>query len=376
MINSLGIKKSPKETKVVVAMSGGVDSSVVAGLMKEEGFDVTGITLKLYDDSKASKEGRQCCAGQDILDAKRVSEHLNINHKILFYQKKFKEEVIDSFIDSYVAGETPIPCVQCNQTVKFRDLFKYAKELNADALVTGHYVTRLQNNGKASMYRAKDSNRDQSYFLFSTTQEQLDYLRFPLGYIEKDETRNIANKLSLNVADKPDSQDICFVPNGDYSSVIKKFRPESFKPGDILDLSKNKIGKHDGIINYTIGQRKGIKISSTEPLYVINIDADKNTIIVGPKESLIIQNIKLRDLNLLGSKKEFDEDIFIKVRSTGKLLKAKINFKDSAANVQIIDGETGISPGQACVFYSKDDNGDKLLGGGWIYKTTNKNLSP
>jgi len=376
MINSLGIKKSPKETKVVVAMSGGVDSSVVAGLMKEEGYDVTGITLKLYDDSKASKEGRQCCAGQDILDAKRVSEHLNINHKILFYQKKFKEEVIDSFIDSYVAGETPIPCVQCNQTVKFRDLFKYAKELNADALVTGHYVTRLQNNGKASMYRAKDSNRDQSYFLFSTTQEQLDYLRFPLGYIKKDETRNIANKLSLNVADKPDSQDICFVPNGDYSSVIKKFRPESFKPGDILDLSKNKIGKHDGIINYTIGQRKGIKISSTEPLYVINIDADKNTIIVGPKESLIIQNIKLRDLNLLGLEKEFDEDIFIKVRSTGKLLKAKINFKGSAANVQIIDGETGISPGQACVFYSKDDNGDKLLGGGWIYKTTNKNLSP
>ena len=376
MINSLGIKKSPKETKVVVAMSGGVDSSVVAGLMKEEGFDVTGITLKLYDDSKASKEGRQCCAGQDILDAKRVSEHLNINHKILFYQKKFKEEVIDSFIDSYVAGETPIPCVQCNQTVKFRDLFKYAKELNADALVTGHYVTRLQNNGKASMYRAKDSNRDQSYFLFSTTQEQLDYLRFPLGYIEKDETRNIANKLSLNVADKPDSQDICFVPNGDYSSVIKKFRPESFKPGDILDLSKNKIGKHDGIINYTIGQRKGIKIPSTEPLYVINIDADKNTIIVGPKESLIIQNIKLRDLNLLGSEKEFNEDIFIKVRSTGRLLKAKINFKGGAANVQIIDGETGISPGQACVFYSKDDNGDKLLGGGWIYKTTNKNLSP
>ncbi len=376
MINSLGIKKAPKETKVVVAMSGGVDSSVVAGLMKEEGFDVTGITLKLYNDSKTSKTGRQCCAGQDILDAKRVSEQLNINHKILFYQKKFKEEVIDSFIDSYVAGETPIPCVQCNQTVKFRDLFKYAKELNADALVTGHYVTRLQNNDKANMYRAKDINRDQSYFLFSTTQEQLDYLRFPLGEIEKDETRNIANKLNLNVADKPDSQDICFVPNGDYSSVIKKFRPESFKPGDILDLSKNKIGKHDGIINYTIGQRKGIKISSTEPLYVINIDADKNTIIVGPKESLIVQSIKLRNLNLLGSEKEFNEDIFIKVRSTGRLLKAKINFKGGAANVQIIDGETGISPGQACVFYSKDDNGDKLLGGGWIYKTTNKNLSP
>jgi tRNA-uridine 2-sulfurtransferase len=375
MINSLGIKKSPKETKVVVAMSGGVDSSVVAGLMKEEGYDVTGITLKLYDDSKTSKEGRQCCAGQDILDAKRVSEHLNINHKILFYQKKFKEEVIDSFIDSYVAGETPIPCVQCNQTVKFRDLFKYAKDLNADALVTGHYVTRIQNNGTASMYRAKDANRDQSYFLFSTTQEQLDYLRFPLGEIEKEETRIIANKLSLNVADKPDSQDICFVPNGDYSSVIKKFRPESFKAGDILDLSGKKIGEHEGIINYTIGQRKGIKISNIDPLYVVNIDSEKNTIIVGPKNSLIIQNLQLRDLNLLGSQKEFDKVIFIKVRSTGRLLKAKIKIKDKLANVEIIDGEAGISPGQACVFYSKDEYGDKLLGGGWIYKSANKNLS-
>lgn len=375
MINSLGIKKSPKETKVVVAMSGGVDSSVVAGLMKEEGYDVTGITLKLYDDSKVSKESRQCCAGQDILDAKRVSEHLNINHKILFYQKKFKEEVIDSFIDSYVAGETPIPCVQCNQTVKFRDLFKYAKELNADALVTGHYVSRLQNNGRASMYRAKDANRDQSYFLFSTTQEQLDYLRFPLGEIEKQETRNIANKLSLNVADKPDSQDICFVPNGDYSSVIKKYRPESFKVGDILDLSGKKLGEHEGIINYTIGQRKGIKISNTDPLYVVNIDADKNTIIVGPKESLIIKNLQLRDLNLLGFEKEFNQIIFIKVRSTGKLLKAKIKIKDKIANVEIIDGEAGISPGQACVFYFKDDYGDKLLGGGWIFKTINRDLS-
>ena len=375
MINSLGIKKTPKDTKVVVAMSGGVDSSVVAALMKEEGYDVTGITLKLYDDAKPSKEGRQCCAGQDILDAKRVSEKLNIKHEILFYQKKFKSEVIDSFIDSYVAGETPIPCVQCNQTVKFRDLFKYAKDLNADALVTGHYVSRIQNNGHANMYRAKDQNRDQSYFLFSTSQEQLDYLRFPLGEIDKSETRSIAQKLKLNVADKPDSQDICFVPNGDYSSVIKKFRPESFKPGKILDVSGNQIGEHEGIINYTIGQRKGIKISNDKPLYVVNINADHNTIIVGAKEFLEIKEIKLRDLNLLGNEKDFENLINIKVRSTGKLLKAKIVISDRNAKVEILDSETGISPGQACVFYSKDDFGDKVLGGGWIHKTYNRNLS-
>ena len=374
-MNSLGINKPKKETKVVVAMSGGVDSSVVAALMKQEGYDVTGITLKLYDDTKQSKEGRQCCAGQDILDAKRVSENININHKILFYQKKFKTEVIDSFIDSYAAGETPIPCVQCNQTVKFRDLFKYAKELKADALITGHYVSRVQVNGHANMYRAKDQNRDQSYFLFSTTQEQLDYLRFPLGEIDKSETRLIAEKLNLNVADKPDSQDICFVPNGDYASVIKKFRPESFKPGKILNIDGKHIGEHDGIINYTIGQRKGIKISNNNPLYVVNIDADANTIIVGNKECLQVEEIKLKDLNILGSKKEFNEVINIKVRSTGRLLKARIKIVETSADVKILDQETGISPGQACVFYSKDDLGDKVLGGGWIDKTYNKNLS-
>ena len=374
-MNSLGNNKPKNETRVVVAMSGGVDSSVVAALRKQEGFDGTGITLKLYDDTKQSKEGRQCCAGQDILDAKRVSENININHKILFYQKKFKTEVIDSFIDSYAAGETPIPCVQCNQTVKFRDLFKYAKELKADALVTGHYVSRIKVNSHANMYRAKDQNRDQSYFLFSTTQEQLDYLRFPLGEIDKSETRLIAEKLKLNVATKPDSQDICFVPNGDYASVIKKFRPESFKSGKILDIDGREIGNHEGIINYTIGQRKGIKIASNNPLYVVNIDADKNTIIVGNKECLEVKQIKLRDLNILGSKKEFNEIINIKVRSTGRLLKAKIKFLGNSADVEILDKETGISPGQACVFYSKDDLGDKLLGGGWIHKTYNKNLS-
>ncbi len=374
-MNSLGINKSKKETKVVVAMSGGVDSSVVAALMKEEGYNVTGITLKLYDDTKQSKEGRQCCAGQDIMDAKRVSEKININHEILYYQKKFKSEVIDSFIDSYAAGETPIPCVQCNQTVKFRDLFKYAKDLKADALVTGHYVSRIQNNNCANMYRAKDLNRDQSYFLFSTTQEQLDYLRFPLGEIEKYETRSLAKKLNLNVADKPDSQDICFVPNGDYSSVIKKFRPDSFKKGKIINLFGEQIGEHNGIINYTIGQRKGIKISSEKPLYVINIDADKNTLIVGNKENLEIKKLLLRNLNILGQKKDFEKTINIKVRSTGKLLKSKIKFKNGKAEVEILEKETGISPGQACVFYFKDDVGDKVLGGGWIDKTFNNNLS-
>ena len=375
MINSLGINKPKKDTKVVVAMSGGVDSSVVAGLMKEEGYNVVGITLKLYDDSSNQKKGRQCCAGRDIMDAKRVSEKLNIKHEILFYQKNFKSEVIDSFIDSYVAGETPIPCVQCNQTVKFRDLFKYAKELKADALITGHYVSRIDSNGKANMYRAKDSNRDQSYFLFSTSQEQLNYLRFPLGEIEKNETRKIASQLNLNVADKPDSQDICFVPNGDYSSVIKKFRPESFKPGDILDLSGKKLGEHEGIINYTIGQRRGIKIANSEPLYVVNINARNNTIIVGLKDSLIISNIELRDLNILGSAEDFKDFILIKVRSTGRLLKAKINFTGNQGIVEILEKESGIAPGQACVFYSKDSVGDKVLGGGWIHKTENKNLS-
>ena len=375
MINSLGLNKQPKDTKVVVAMSGGVDSSVVAGLMKSQGYNVIGVTLKLYDDSKQLKESKQCCAGQDILDAKRVSEQLNIDHKILYYQQKFKSDVIDSFIDSYVSGETPIPCVQCNQTVKFRDLFKYAKDLNADTLITGHYVTRVKKNGMATMYRAKDHTRDQSYFLFNTTQDQLDYLRFPLGEIEKKETREIASKLNLNVANKPDSQDICFVPNGDYSSVIKKFRPESFKKGDVLDVKGKIIGQHEGIVNFTVGQRRGIKISGKEPIYVVNINSDNNTITVGPKNSLFINKIELRDVNFLSTKEELKKTVNIKVRSTGKLLNANVKIINNKTVVEILGEETGISPGQACVIYSKDEFGDKVLGGGWIHKTYNKNLS-
>ena len=374
MNNSLGIKKSPKDTKIVVAMSGGVDSSVVAGLMKKEGYNVTGITLKLYDDIKPTTKGRQCCAGRDIIDAKRVSETLDIEHKILYYQKKFKSEVIDSFIDSYVAGETPIPCVQCNQTVKFRDLFKFAKDLKADALVTGHYVLRHEHNGSGAMYRAEDKDRDQSYFLFSTTQEQLDYLRFPLGSINKSETRKIANKLKLNVAGKPDSQDICFVPNGDYAAVIEKYRPQSFEKGDIYNLNGEKLGSHDGIIHYTIGQRRGIKISNKEPFYVIDINAKNNSIIVGPQQCLNVKKLYLRNINFLSDTKIFKKNIFIKVRSTGKLLKAKVDLKNDSAIVEILEDEKGISPGQACVFYSKDNLGERVLGGGWIEKTVKKNI--
>jgi len=365
--NSIGLKKKPSETTVVVAMSGGVDSSTVAGMMKKQGFKVIGVTLKLYDDGKAVAASKQCCSGQDIMDAKRVANKLNIEHKILYYQNKFKQGVINNFVDSYLKGETPIPCIQCNQTVKFKDLFEVSKELKADAMITGHYVKSITYGNETSMYRAIDENRDQSYFLFSTTKTQLNYLRFPLGGMLKDETRKIAKELDLNVADKPDSQDICFVPNGDYASVIEKFKPESLQKGNIKDLNGKIIGVHDGIINFTIGQRKGIKVSDKDPLYVLKINSEKNEIIVGPRKKLGKKKIILDNINLLVDKKEFDKEILVKVRSTGKLLNAKINFKtQDMIEVNLKVSEDGISPGQACVFYKKDEIGCKVLGGGWI----------
>ncbi len=366
-INSIGLNKKPSDTTVVVAMSGGVDSSTVAGIMKRDGYKVIGITLKLYDDGKEVAESKQCCSGQDIMDAKRVAHKLGIEHKILYYQDKFKQGVIDNFVESYMKGETPIPCVQCNQTVKFKDLFEVSKELKADALVTGHYVKSVTENNTTNMYRAIDENRDQSYFLFNTTREQLNYLRFPLGGMLKDKTREIAKKLDLNVADKPDSQDICFVPNGDYSSVIKKFRPDSFKRGNIKNLNGEVIGVHDGIINFTIGQRKGIKVSDKVPLYVIKINSNKNEILVGPKEKLGKKEILLKNVNLLTENKNFNKKVYVKVRSTGDLLDANIELKENnTAKVNLKLPEEGISPGQACVFYSMDKFGYKVLGGGWI----------
>ena len=366
--NSIGIAKAPENTLIVVAMSGGVDSSTVAALMKNEGYKVIGITLKLYNDSKETAKSKQCCAGQDIMDAKRVADKLKIEHRILYYQNKFKEGVIDNFVDSYLNGETPVPCIQCNKTVKFTDLFNEAKKLNADALVTGHYVRSVSENYETNMYKAIDENRDQSYFLFNTTREQLNFLRFPLGKLKKSETRKIAERLNLNVADKPDSQDIFFVPNGDYASVIEKIKPNSLKKGNIKNLNGKVIGVHNGIIHYTIGQRKGIGIAHEEPLYVIKINSEKNEIFVGSKKFLIQREIKLKNLNLLVNKNEFNNDIFVKVRSTGKLINANIKIEKDKAKVNLLEDEYGISPGQACVFYSKNQEGYKVLGGGWIYK--------
>ena len=369
-LNSLGFKKPEAETRVVVAMSGGVDSSVVAAMLKSEGYDVIGVTLQLYDHGAALSKKGACCAGIDIHDARRIAEKLNFPHYVLNYENVFKEKVIDEFAESYLAGATPVPCIRCNERIKFKDLLETAKDLNADCMATGHYIRRTQGINKAELHCAVDNSRDQSYFLFSTTNEQLEFLRFPLGGLgSKKETRMLAKKFDLNVSDKPDSQDICFVPNGNYASVIEKLRPEAMDPGEIVDHKGNFVGTHQGVINYTVGQRRGLGIGGLEkPLYVIKLDVEGKKVIVGPKALLKTTHVPIEQINWLGdrslqSKKEWY--LSVKVRSTRPPREAILRpINDYSASVELVTPEEGVSPGQACVFYER--SGTRVLGGGWI----------
>lgn len=365
-MNSLGFNKLEKETRVVVAMSGGVDSSVVACLLKEQGYDVIGITLQLYDLGDALKKKNACCAGVDIYDAKNIANKFGFPHYVLNYQNLFQESVIDDFADSYLQGETPIPCIKCNQSVKFRDLLKVAKDLNADALATGHYVHReVGDTGESQLHKAVDAGKDQSYFLFATTKDQLDFIRFPLGLNTKEETRKEAERLGLEIADKPDSQDICFVPNGNYAEVIKRHRPTAFKKGQLLHIKTNEVlGEHDGIINFTLGQRKGLGISYPQPLYVVKIAPKENVVFVGEEEYLQNRKFKIRDLNWLADDVDRSKEIRAKVRlrSSHQEENAVIKIDGNDAIVTMNSMTRAITPGQACVIYQES----RVLGGGWI----------
>ena len=365
-----GLSREMRATqRVVVAMSGGVDSSVAAALVKSAGYDTIGITLQLYDHGEAVKRKGACCAGQDIHDARNVAASLNIPHYVLDYESLFRESVIDNFADTYLSGHTPIPCVRCNETVKFRDLLTTAKDLGAEALVTGHYIETSFNDGQWQMRRPVDEKRDQSYFLFSTTPEQLSFLRFPLAYLTKNEIREFAAKLALPVADKPDSQDICFVPNGDYATVIERLRPDCSLPGEIVDMDGNILGQHQGVLHYTVGQRRGLGVAIGEPLYVVRIDADKRQVIVGPKDALARRTIMLDEVNWLGGEMLSDPiDVKVKIRSTGSPVRANLTLlQGQRAEVSLDIPEEGVSPGQACVFYGADEGpAARVLGGGWI----------
>ena len=371
-LNSLGLAKAPADTRVVVAMSGGVDSSVVAAMLAEEGYDVVGVTLQLYDHGAALAKKGACCAGIDIHDARRVAEDMGFPHYVLDYENIFKDAVIDEFADSYLAGATPVPCIRCNERVKFKDLLETAKDLDADCMATGHYIQRMTGANGPELHSAADANRDQSYFLFSTTPEQLDFLRFPLGHLpSKEATRELAAKYGLQVADKPDSQDICFVPNGNYASVIEKLRPGAAEPGEIVHADGRVLGTHEGVIHYTIGQRRGLGIGGlSDPLYVVKLDVDNRHVVVGPKDMLATRTIPVREINWLGdtpfdSQKEWH--VAVKVRSTRPPREAVIRpLSKTEAEVELLTPEEGVSPGQACVFYDTDSS--RIFGGGWIWR--------
>lgn len=371
-LNSLGLPKLPAETRVVVAMSGGVDSSVVAAMLKEEGYDVVGVTLQLYDHGAALAKKGACCAGQDIHDARRVAEAMGFAHYVLDYENMFREAVIDEFADAYLSGATPVPCIRCNERVKFKDLLATAKDLDADCMATGHYIRREMGAAGPELHCAADPDRDQSYFLFSTTPEQLAYLRFPLGGLaSKAETRALAAKYGLSVADKPDSQDICFVPNGNYASVIEKLRPGAADPGEIVDMQGHVLGQHRGVIHYTIGQRRGLGIGGLEdPLYVVKLDPETRRVVVGPKAALSTRTVPVREINWLGDD-AFDavaeRPVHVRIRSTRPPRPAVIRpLSATTAEVELLDPEEGVSPGQACVFYAPE--GSRILGGGWIWR--------